>query len=185
MSGYAAVSTAFRPPRKCSTVGEGSVTFGVREATDLRKAKSSTKMPCGRPSLPVTASVGGAWSLVPSAVWKRTAILAGTRATLSSFRRKSRCHELRLNSPSVMELSPIASCRRTTSRIASSWMRRSASAAIFPSATALRASTSTAGRIRLPTWSARNGGTVRAAIWGGLRRGGGNGAGPDQTPRRR
>ena len=41
-------------------VGDGMVIFGVARAIDCRNLKSSTKMPLGRPSLPVTSSVGGA-----------------------------------------------------------------------------------------------------------------------------
>src|SRR5262245_12249523 len=128
-------------------------------------------MGCGRPSLPVTASEAGARSVTPAAVGTRTAISDGAWVTLSSFKRKSRCHQVRLYSPSVIERSPMSSCRRTTSRIAASWMRRSSSAEILLSAAALRASMSAAGRIRLPTWSARNGGVGRAGTggsgWGG------------------
>ena len=48
-------------------VGDGMVIFGVARATDFRNLKSSTKMPLGRLSLPVTCSVGGEWSRAPAA----------------------------------------------------------------------------------------------------------------------
>src|SRR4051812_20537638 len=77
---------------------------------------------------------------------------------------KSMCHELRRNSPSVAERRPASAWSPTTSRIASSSTARRRSAAIRPSANRARASCSSGGRSRLPTWSARNGGVVRGAI---------------------
>ena len=74
--------------------------------------------PAGRASRPVTCSAGALLSRSPSVVWKRTFILEGTRLTLANFSMKSRCHENRLNSPSVTTLRPISSCSFTTSRIA-------------------------------------------------------------------
>src|SRR5215470_1516827 len=75
---------------------------------------------------------------------------------------KSMCHEARRNSPSVADCRPTSSCLRTTSRIASSSAARSVAASISPRANSSRASSSCAGRSRLPTWSARNGGFVRS-----------------------
>ena len=66
MSGYAVVSMAFRPPRKCRTLGDGIVIFGVAFAIDFRNLKSSTKIGCGRASLPVIFTPGGAHSISPS-----------------------------------------------------------------------------------------------------------------------
>ena len=74
---------------------------------------------------------------------------------------KSMCHEARRNSPSVADCSPTSSCLRTTSRIASSSMPRSSSASMRPALRSSRACSSSGGRSRLPTWSARNGGVVR------------------------
>ena len=71
------------------------------------------------------------------------------------------CHEARRNSPSVADCSPTSSCLRTTSRIASSSIPRSSSASIRPSLKSSRACSSSGGRRRLPTWSARKGGVVR------------------------
>src|SRR3954470_17900676 len=79
---------------------------------------------------------------------------------------KSMCHDARRNSPSVAERSPTSSCRRTTSRIASSSTARSSSAAMRPAVKSSRARSSSGGRSRLPTWSARKGGRVRAVIAG-------------------
>ena len=81
---------------------------------------------------------------------------------------KSMCHDARRNSPSVAERRPTSSCSRTTSRIASSSMPRSSSASISPGGEAARAPrSSSGGRSRLPTWSARNGGASRGAIRSG------------------
>src|ERR687895_2172536 len=71
---------------------------------------------------------------------------------------KSMCQEARRNSPSVADWSPTSPCIRTTSRIASSSTARSCSAESCPVAKPSRASRSSGGRSRLPTWSARNGG---------------------------
>ncbi len=81
MSGYAVVSIASRPPRKCITVGEGIVTFGVAFAVDFRKRKSSTKIGFGRASLPATCHEGGACSRVRFSVWNVTAIFEGISFT--------------------------------------------------------------------------------------------------------
>src|SRR5918996_2284666 len=77
---------------------------------------------------------------------------------------KSMCHEARRSSPSVADWSPASSCLPTTSRIASSSTARSSSSSIRPAARSSRARSSRWGRSRLPTWSARNGGFVRAPI---------------------
>ena len=71
------------------------------------------------------------------------------------------CHDVRRNSPSVAACSPTRSCMATTSRIAASSAARSAATSISPAACAARAASRRAGRSRLPTWSARNGGSVR------------------------
>src|SRR5215510_12420702 len=75
---------------------------------------------------------------------------------------KSRCQEWRLYSPSVTSLSPSSSCSRTTSRIAACWIRLSSASAISFFSAFSRASMSAAGRMRLPTCSARKGGLVRS-----------------------
>ena len=74
------------------------------------------------------------------------------------------CHDVRRNSPSVAVRRPMSSCRATTSRIASSSTARRRAASIRPAAKSWRACTSERGRSRLPTWSARNGGSVRGSI---------------------
>src|SRR6266705_1459385 len=74
--------------------------------------------------------------------------------------RKSVCQKARRNSPSVTARSPAASCIFTASRIERSSIWRSCAALIVPFAALSRASTSSFGRSRLPTWSARNGGFV-------------------------
>ena len=77
---------------------------------------------------------------------------------------KSMCHDVRRNSPSVAARRPMSSCSATTSRIASSSTARRRAASIRPAAKSWRACTSARGRSRLPTWSARNGGSVRGYI---------------------
>ena len=57
-----------------------------------------------------------------------------------------------------MPSKPIASCLPTASRIAVSSAARSCAALSSPRRQRARVSASTAGRSRLPTWSARNGG---------------------------
>src|SRR5712691_10984751 len=77
---------------------------------------------------------------------------------------KSMCQDARRNSPSVAERSPASSCLRTAARIESSSTARSCAASILPCASSSRARSSSGGRRRLPTWSARNGGVVRTLI---------------------
>src|SRR3954469_1055573 len=77
---------------------------------------------------------------------------------------KSMCQEARRSSPSVADWSPTSSCLATTSRIASSSIARSSAASTSPAACSSRARSRRSGRRRLPTWSARNGGFVRAAM---------------------
>src|SRR3954468_9412116 len=77
---------------------------------------------------------------------------------------KSMCQVARRNSPSVTDWSPTSSCMRTTSSIAASSAAFRPSSSSLPAACASRASCSSGGRSRLPTWSARNGGLVRSDI---------------------
>ena len=80
---------------------------------------------------------------------------------------KSMCQDARRNSPSVADCRPTSSCiahdladRRRPRRA------RSSSASMRPAANASRARGSSGGRSRLPTWSARNGGSVRWVMAG-------------------
>src|SRR6476646_7648982 len=75
---------------------------------------------------------------------------------------KSMCHEVRRSSPSVTVRSPASRCSSTTSRIASSSTARRPARSSCPDLNRARASARRAGRRRLPTWSARTGGAVRA-----------------------
>src|SRR4051794_23247900 len=77
---------------------------------------------------------------------------------------KSMCHDSRRNSPSVIERRPVASWRRMTSTIASSSIARRSSGEMRPLALSSRACSTSGGRSRLPTWSARKGGVVRTDI---------------------
>src|SRR4029434_11191161 len=151
---------ASRPPRKCSIVGEGIVTFGVRFVTDLRNSKSATWIGLTCRTGAVTFITGGANSTLPCAVWNFTAIppLVSTPASCS---RKSMWKYVRRNSPSVIPAKPASSWKRTMSRIALSSASRSAGRGISPLANRSRAARSSDGRRKLPTWSARKGGAVR------------------------
>ena len=88
-------------------------------------------------------------------------------ATPSSCSRKSRWNQARRNSPSVTLRMPSASTSRTAAAMASSSTARSWAAVIVPAARAARASCTAGGRSRLPTWSARNGGSMRLTdgVW--------------------
>src|SRR5436305_1149196 len=74
------------------------------------------------------------------------------------------CQDARRNSPSVTVFRPASRWSATTSRIASSSIARSSSSEMRWAAWSERACRRSAGRRRLPTWSAREGGAVRAAI---------------------
>ena len=78
---------------------------------------------------------------------------------------KSMCQDSRRNSPSVTDCRPTASWRRMTSRIAASSIARSSSSSIGPGGAVLAGLSTSGGRSRLPTWSARKGGLVRADMW--------------------
>src|SRR5215203_2157555 len=85
-------------------------------------------------------------------------------ATPSSCCRKSRWNHPRRNSPSVMLRMPRLSIFDTAAAIAWSSTSRSCAALISPAAHCDRASTTSAGRSRLPTWSARKGGSIGLII---------------------
>src|SRR5438105_3870517 len=124
------------------------VNFAVLLVFAFRNEKSSTMISFAYRSLPVTVGIGGCSSVPPNfgPGFSRS-------VTPSSCDRKSRCHQARRNSPSVMPSRPIASCFFATARIARSWISRS------------RLSfSSSLGRKRLPTWSARNGGFMNARM---------------------
>src|SRR5690242_3261774 len=78
--------------------------------------------------------------------------------------KKSKCHHERRYSPSVASLSPISSCflmifSTSRSSISLSW-----AAVIAPCSRLARASLIAPERKMLPTWSARNGGLLRAVM---------------------
>src|SRR2546426_9073124 len=105
MSGYAVVSIALRPPRKCSTLGDGIVIFGVAFVVFFRNLKSSTKIGCGRDSLPVIFTPGGVHSISPCSEWNLIGI-PGVCSTFAKSHTKSMCHRPRRNSPSVTDKVP-------------------------------------------------------------------------------
>src|SRR5665213_3364666 len=112
------------------------------------------------PTLPVTLSpslrVVTAANAMP---WSITCFSMPSRP-----QRKSRCHQERRNSPSVTDCRPTSSCFLMTRSISRSSISLSAPALISPLMRCSRAFFSAAGRNRLPTWSARNGGLVRMLI---------------------
>ena len=73
-------------------------------------------------------------------------------------------HERRRNSPSVTAGMPISSWKATMPRIAASSAARNPAASSLPARRALTASSSSGGRTKLPTCSARNGGAVIAGL---------------------
>jgi hypothetical protein len=96
------------------------VYFAVCFVFFFRKAKSSIMIGFAYRNLPVTVGIGGCSSVPPN-------LGPGfvRAATPSICVRKSRCHQSRRNSPSVMLSRPIASWRRIASRIALSCSLRS------------------------------------------------------------
>src|SRR3954451_16050309 len=143
-------------------LGDGIVIFGTWPSElSRRKAKASLKMVSRRVILPSIAMAGGAYSHAPSSFLNCTCGASPPPSEMPpSWRMKSMCHECRRNSPSVASLRPTSCCSLTAPRIASSSAARSASASMVPALKSARAWVSAAGRRRLPTWSARNGGRV-------------------------
>ena len=89
--------------------------------------------------------------------------LSETRfSTPSRPQRKSRCHHDRRNSPSVIAWRPTSSWRLITRAISRSSTAFRSAAEISFFANFSRADLMAAGRNRLPTWSARNGGFFRS-----------------------
>src|SRR5215813_11257365 len=77
--------------------------------------------------------------------------------------KKSKCHHERRYSPSVVHCRPI-SCFLTIVSISRSSTALSSASGSLPASCLARASLIGAERRMLPTWSARNGGLVRAVI---------------------
>src|SRR5262249_40550077 len=111
----------------------------------------------GKPSLPSMRSPSAL--VCTPANWMPPVVDTGL--TPSRPRKKSKCHHERRNSPSVAHCRPTSCCFATTFSISASSISFSAAAVIAPAATFARASLRRAGRRKLPTWSARNGGFVR------------------------
>src|ERR1700722_14228142 len=153
-----------RPPRKCSTAGEGIVIFGITWAAShcfFRNLKcASIGWSSGKSSLPMTRT---AWCRV----WTPANWIPSPASNISQpvrFDRKSKCHQERRNSPSVASFNPVEACRCTTFSISMSSALRSSSAEISPFSSLARASLTRCGRRRLPTSSARKGGFVRCMV---------------------
>src|SRR3954465_13819013 len=118
-----------------------------------------------RRTLLVSLNIGGCSSVA----WNVCALLT-VRSTPSKPWMKSMCQKSRRNSPSVTAGMPTDSCSATTSRMQRSCTAFRASCVISPFFALARASWSSCGRSRLPTWSARNGGFMAALLSGGLLR---------------
>src|ERR1051326_1499367 len=78
--------------------------------------------------------------------------------------KKSKCHHERRYSPSVAHCRPISSCFLTIFSISQSSTALGSASGSLPASCLARASLIGAERRMLPTWSARNGGLVRAVI---------------------
>src|SRR6266850_8076839 len=143
---------ALRPPRKCALPGEGMVNLGMRVATDFRYWKCSTMIGREQAILPVTLAIGGTSSALNVSPTGRVSSMP------SSCFRKSRCQKSRRNSPSVTACRPMASCFLTACAIERSSTAFSPASGSLPEFAAARASCSSFGRSKLPTWSAWNGG---------------------------
>src|SRR5262249_33816386 len=152
---------ALRPPRKCSTDGDGIVIFAVTWAWSayfFRNLKwSSIGWLSGKSSLPITRTascrVSTPANWIPVSGWNISQPV--------SLARKSKCHQERRNSPSVASFRPIEACLCTTFSISMSSILRRSSAEISPFSSLARASLIFGGRNRLPTSSARKGALVR------------------------
>ena len=144
----------------CAVPGEGMVNLGVRVVADFRYLKCSTMIGREQATLPATLAIGGtssALNVMPA---------TGTSVMPSSCCKKSRCQKSRRNSPSVTDCSPSFSCRRTAAAMARSSTARSSSAESAPDFALARASRSSGGRSRLPTWSAWKGGLAMENLLG-------------------
>src|SRR5262249_58761567 len=138
------------------------VIFGVVLQWSFRKRKwSSIGCERGKPSL---LSMRSPSALVCTpANWMPLDICTGL--TPSSPLKKSKCHHERRNSPSVAHCRPTSCCFLTTFSISASSISFNTAADIVPAATFARASLRRAGRRKLPTWSARDGGLVRCLVY--------------------
>src|SRR5437763_5196240 len=108
-------------------------------------------------TLPVTVAIGGTSSAA------NTMPTGAVMPTPSSCAMKSRCQKSRRYSPSVTTRRPSDSCFATAARMTRSSASLSCAAVMVRELALVRASRSSGGRSRLPTWSARNGGVVTRA----------------------
>ncbi len=133
----------------------------------MRRVCACTNLKCStigwwvEPSLPVTLTP----SLRVVTAANAMPVSITCFSTPSRPQRKSRCHQERRNSPSVTAWRPTSSCFLMTRSISRSSTAVNSAAVISPLARFSRATLSAAGRSRLPTWSARNGGLVRCIGW--------------------
>src|SRR5258708_35215866 len=109
-------------------------------------------------TLPVIVAMGGTSSAA------NTMPTGAVMPTPSSRAMKSRCQKSRRYSPSVTTRRPSDSCVATAARMHRSSTALSCAAVMAPALALLRASRSSGGRSRLPTWSARNGGVVTISV---------------------
>src|SRR6267378_4072620 len=109
-------------------------------------------------TVPVIVAMGGTSSAA------NTMPTGAVMPTPSSRAMKSRCQKSRRYSPSVTTRRPSASCFATAARMYRPSTSLSSAAVRAPAFALLRASRSSGGRSRLPTWSARNGGVVTISV---------------------
>ena len=149
-------------------LGDGIVSFGTAVVTALcRNTKSSAKIGSSSRTRDRTAMPAEMNAVSPAAPCIRTSMRSSVRSMPPILWMKSMCHAVRRNSPSVAACNPTRSCMATTSRIALSSAARSTVMSISPASCAARVASSAGGRSRLPTWSARNGGSVRDVMRAG------------------
>src|SRR5437588_2263161 len=144
----------------CRYVGAGMQSFAVSLVSPCKNLKGSSMM--GRVLLTFlfTIIIERVSASAPPSPWNLSAYWPWVATMPSKPVRKSTCQKARRNSPSVTERRPAASCIATALRISRS------SISLSRGDLSARALRSSAGRRRLPTWSARKGGRMAKAYSG-------------------
>ena len=138
-------------------VGAGMQSLAVFLVAPFRNRKWSTATGRERRTLALTTIIDFVSDCAPPSPWNLSAYCPWVATMPSKPVRKSTCQKARRNSPSVTDWRPAASCIATAPRIALSSTSLSCEALMRFALYASRASLSSAGRKRLPTWSARKG----------------------------
>ena len=156
------MSIPARPPRKCAIVGDGIVTFGMHPGgvSGSMNSRSATWMGRSWVSLPVTVIRGGVWCTVSPE--SEVEAIVPSVVIPPSCCRKSRWNHSRRNSPSVMLRMPVSASFGIIAAISWSSISRRPSAPSRPARNSARAAWIGGVLSRLPTWSARNGGSMAA-----------------------